>query len=593
MKRSFIYSLLTTVTVFSSISDGFCGKTDLEKLSDAEKFEYYSAKMKKYGKENDKVTKSIYYTRSLPFFPAYFLKNTLKHQEAMEDYRSGKIQTAISSLESLAKENHPESLFSLAQVYLMQDDFPGRLETVTTLLERASFLFHTEADVQLGKLHFERGKVLQEAKTEMERKQAQGHFTMSLAAYEKAAKRGHAGLKEKFEEFGMTGEASPSPTVASGNFGLPFEVMEHIRQYLTPLDLLAFSNTSHAAHDAILDDTAEYIHHFMTNNQRMNGLTFSGLVRASRLIRKSSEELPYKEWIHRCPQERLGALFPTLELLGISATYIHSNQPETRVHQTSRKFIERKFLGEGFSTSIVWFLDQNYKKLMHCHVDLFRKFPEILDITFFRVFGRFFKISTLFNKLVHLTHEECTWIAGIIPPKGTITEDIYNEKARCTIINTPAKYIISFLASNEKGDNRFKFLQSLYKIIPETVGWVRFKILGLYVASDLIKIGNDLETRKLYFDIISSLFTQFSSQEGYKAKKLVGLLELPGDAPTYKLYLEELKEILESDHNHEKKLALIIEKRKERVKKYSVQPNSSSRPQINKLAPLKTFKFVY
>lgn len=591
MKRSFIYSLLTTVTVFSLVSDGFCGKTDLEKLSDAEKFEHYSAKIKKH--KGDEVKEAIYYVKSLSFFPAYFQKsaNMVMHQQAIEDCRSGKIETAISTLESLAEANHPESLVSLAHVYLMQDHFPGRLEKVTNLLERASFLFHPEADFQLGRLHFYIGKALQgEERTVRDIKRAKGHFIMSSAAFEKAAKRGHPGVKEKFEEFGMTEEAKPSPALASGNFGLPSEVMEHIRKYLIPLDLLAFSNTSHAAHDVILEDTGEYIHHFMMDNQRMNGLTFSGLVRASRLIRKSSEELPYKEWIHRCPPERLGALFSTLELLDISAAYIHSNDPKTRVHQTSRKFIERKFLGEDFSTSIVWFLHQNYKKLVPCHVDLFRKFPEILDITFFPVFK---KLSIFFNKLVHLTHEECTWIAGIIPPKGTIAEDIYSEKARCTIISTPAKYIISFLASNEKGDNRFEFLQSLYKIIPETVGWDRFDILGRYITFDLIKIGNDIETRKLYFDIFSSLFTQFSSQEGWKPKKLAGLLELRGDAQIYKIYLEELKEILESDHNHEKKLALIIEKRKERVKKYSVRSHSSFRPQINELAPLKTFKFVY
>lgn len=548
MKRNFIYSLLTTVTVFSLNSDGFCGKTDREKLSDSEKFEYYSTKMKKH--ENDKVKEAIYYTKSLPFFPAYLQKNVnmLKHQEAMEDCRSGKIETAISTLESLAEENHPESLVSLARAYLLQDHFPGRLEKVTTLLERASYLFHREADVQLENLHFVMGKViLREAKTKMEVKQAHGHFTMSFAAYEKAAKRGHAGLKEKFEEFGFAGEARPFSAFFSRKFGLPLEVLEHILTFLTLPDVCAFSNISRATYNVIRDEAeAGRLHQFMIDGQKIEGLTLPVLLNASRLMHKSSDALPYKDWIHRCPEEKRSALIPTLGLLDIFVTYMCSEYPERSVSKTSRRFINREFSGQPFSPNVTWY--QNYKKLMPHHMVLPRQFPEILNITCFNRFEDFLNTkSMIFNQLVHLTQEECTWIAGMIPPKGTKTENICREVDRRTVIHVPAEHIIQFLASHEKEDNRFETLKSIYKTIPKRVGWNRFDILGSYVANHLIKIGDDLETRKLYSDVFSSLFNQYSSKEDFKSWELANLLSFRGDGPIYKLYLEEAKEILESD----------------------------------------------
>ena len=572
MKRRSLYSLLTTVAVFSFVSEAFCGKTDLSNFTESEKFVHFSAKMRKYSSEGNEEKSLKNYNEAKKFLPA-FLKEYGQpfFEEAKSDYKEGNFKAAISKFEFLANANYPGSFVPLAIAYMEGINFPGRIKKVTTLLNRASYLFNPMADFLLGNLHTDIGERYLKSKTAPNKeKRANAHFTMAYAAYEKAAKRKFEDAEEKLNDLLTSGKVKVSPNLTVpasplGNFDrLADETIAQITGYLELPQLLSLGATSPSWYEFVHGEEAAKVKRELSpllprEDQGFENLPWFLLKRALRLIKEDSENTPsFKDCLQRCPEEKLHALIPTLEVLEIFGPYHKSHYPDKSGDEASRGFIEKAFFTDVFPTDITWFSEKNYKRLMPYPFVLLRQFPEIININCSDTLESQLKYKTCgFNNFVHLTREECTWLSRIIPPKGTISETIESEEDRCFGIMNASHNIISYLVHHKEVEKRFESLQSLYDIIPKTLGWDRFNILGIHIALHLCKIRNNIWNKHLYVDTLSSLFTQFSSEKTSRIKVILNQLSPSQDALEYGKFLKEVKKILESGLASKEKLKLI------------------------------------
>ncbi len=324
---------------------------------------------------------------------------------------------------------------------------------------------------------------------------------------------------------------------------LPIEVLTGIVNYLEGPELVEFASASHRIHGLARDLTVSKLTRLLPrDDQGFLELSLASLTRALALVDKNSEEIPYKDWLQKCPKEQLPHLFTTLELLDALVPAFNGQPEQTAFLQSSSHFIETKILSGQIPEKV----KESYDMLKPAHLTFTRRFPQIVNrasFTFENQVGN----EYYHRKLFKLTPKECEWFSLVIP----------NEKS-IKGIETDFYYISGFMCSYIENENRLEFLQSLYDKIPEKYGEDRFKLLEM-VTTHYRRIAQDLEITTLYHEVLSTLFLNPPSKDIWD---LMNLLH-PSDygKQAYKKYLQEVKSVLESTDPLDMKIRLIKDER--------------------------------